>query len=211
MQKIDFKTYWNKVYTKKEVEELGWYEENPEQSLQLIDKCILHKNAHLLNVGTGASTLVDKLLQLGYDNITASDISFTSMEKLKSRLGKEESKRVQWIVDDLTNPMELLHINHVDLWHDRAVLHFLTEESDQNEYFKLLKSVVKAEGYIIIAVFNFEGASVCSGLPVYRYNTKMLEQKLGVDFNLLETYDYTYVMPSGDTRKYVYTLFKRVS
>ena len=139
MEKVDIKTYWNKIYSNMEVEELGWYEENPEQSLHLIDKCRLENNAHILNVGTGASTLIDRLLEIGYDNMTATDISSASMEKLKDRLSDEESKKVQWIVDDLAQPVELLNIDNVDLWHDRAVLHFLTEESDQNTYFNLLK------------------------------------------------------------------------
>ncbi len=209
MEKIDLKTYWDKVYIKKDVEELGWYEENPEQSLQLIEKCLLENNAHILNVGTGASTLIDRLLGLGYNNVTATDISSTSMEKLKSRLGDEQSKKVQWIVDNLAQPVELLNIDNVDLWHDRAVLHFLTSESDQNTYFNLLKNTVKPKGYVIIASFNMDGAISCSGLPVFRHDVGSLSSKLGDEFTLLNNFDYTYTMPSGDTRAYVYALYRR--
>lgn len=209
MEKLELQKYWNRVYTKKEVDTLGWYEENPIPSLTLIEKCELEKDSHILNVGTGASTLIDHLLELSYENITATDISSASMDKLKTRLGEVESNKVNWIVDDLTLPTELLDMGMVDLWHDRAVLHFLTEESEQNTYFDLLKNKVKSHGYVIIAAFNLEGATMCSGLPVYRYELNTISNKLGKDFTLVDSFDYTYTMPSGDTRAYIYTLFRR--
>ena len=209
MEKVDFKEYWNKIYTNKKVEELGWYEENPEQSLRLTEQCYLKNNDHILSVGTGASTIIDKLIELGYSNITATDISSTSLEKLKTRLGIEESKKVQWIVDDLVKPKKLLNIDVVDLWHDRAVLHFLTEESDQNIYFDLLENTVKPLGYVIIASFNMNGATTCSGLPIFRYDVESISSKLGNEFTLINSFDYNYTMPSGEIRPYIYTLFRR--
>lgn len=210
MKEMNLQSYWDRVYEKMEVEQLGWYEENPEQSLLLIEKCDLKKNARILNVGTGASTLIDKLLENKYENLIACDISSSSLNKLKARLGDEKSNRVDWIVDDLTNPDHLTKINKVDLWHDRAVLHFLTEKHHQDRYFKLLHSLVKKEGYVIIAAFNMEGATMCSGLPVYRYNKQGISGKLGNQFRLIDYFNYTYTMPSGDPREYIYTLFKRI-
>lgn len=205
------KSHWEKIYTNSSPEKLGWYEEIPEPSLQLIEKCHLDKDAVLLNVGAGATTLVDKLLNLGYTNIIANDISESALEKLKASLGKEKSQLVRWLIDDLTHPTELNKFEQVDLWHDRAVLHFFNEPEDQDTYFNLLKKLLKKAGFVIIATFKLDGTRKCSGLPVTRYDESMIMKKLGLEFALLEAFNYTYLMPSGDTREYVYTLFQRKS
>ena len=205
----DYKEHWNTAYHKNKVSNLGWYEEDPDATLQLIQQCGLSKDARLLNVGVGASTLLDKLIIGGYKNIIANDLSSTALGKLKKRLGAKEDG-IQWIVDDLTKPTSLSKIEPVDLWNDRAVIHFFTEEKDQNTYFSLLNKLVKPNGYVIISAFNTDGATMCSGLPVFRYNKEMLIEKLGSDYSLIESFDYTYTMPSGDTRPYIYTLFKRI-
>ena len=147
-------------------------------------------------------------MKIGYENIIANDLSSVALNKLKTRLGKENTK-VNWIVDDLTNPFHLNNIGSIDLWLDRAVLHFFTEKEEQDTYFGLLKKLVKSKGFVIIAAFNLNGATKCSGLPVHSYDEIMLQAKLGKDFGLLETFDYTYTTPSGDTRAYIYTLFRR--
>lgn len=205
----DVKTHWNKVYTRNKIEELGWYEKSPEPSIQLINKCNLNKNASILNVGAGASTLVDELLSIGYNKIIASDLSSVALKKLKDRIGEKESSKVHWLVDDLTFPVELNKLEQIDLWHDRAVLHFFTEEKDSLSYFSLLKKIVKQNGFVIIAAFNLSGSPKCSGLPVHRYDENMLQEKLGSGFELMESFNYNYTMPSGDLRYYVYTLFRR--
>lgn len=205
------KEHWERVYEKKPVEEMGWYESSPEPSLNLIEHCKLEKNAAILNVGAGATTLVDQLLELGYNHIIANDISKAALEELQLRLGPEISEQVHWIVDDLTDPGELYELGQIDLWHDRAVLHFFHERSSQDVYFALLQKLVRPGGYVIIATFNLNGAPTCSGLPVFRYDARMLQEKLGDDFKLLEAFDHTYTQPSGDTRAYVYTLFRRIT
>ncbi|MFK5856854.1 MAG: class I SAM-dependent methyltransferase [Bacteroidota bacterium] len=206
-----FEHHWNKVYRKNEIYKLGWFEDSPVPSLQLIKKCNLAKNAHLLNVGAGATTLVDELLDLGYNNVIANDLSSAALGKLKERLGERKSEKVHWVVDDLTASNSLYKIEKVDLWHDRAVLHFFTEESEQDAYFELLKKLVKNNGHVIIAAFNLKSATKCSGLPINRFDENLLQEKLGEDFELIEAFNHTYTMPSGDTRKYVYTLFSRVA
>lgn len=200
--------HWDNAYKKSPVEKLGWYEKVPEPSLRLIDKCRLSKEARVLNVGVGATSLVGELLTRGFKNVIANDISQEAVSQLKSVLGSE-SKKVQWLIDDLTKPSMLKSLEKIDLWHDRAVLHFFTSREDQDSYFSLLKSLIKSKGFAVIAVFNLDGAQMCSGLPVYRYDKKMLSEKMGNDFELLESFDYTYTMPSGDTRKYIYTLFQK--
>lgn len=205
------KSHWERIYQKSAVDSLGWYESNPEPSLALIEGCNLPENATILNVGAGATTLVDELLQTGYRNVIANDLSSTALEELKQRLGPTQSNKVHWIVDDLINPGELNSLEQIDLWHDRAVLHFFQDSASQDAYFKLLRKLVRKKGYVIIAAFNLNGAEKCSGLPVVRYDAAMLEDKLGREFQLIDAFDYTYLMPSGDTREYVYTLFHRKS
>lgn len=211
MTEIDYKLHWEKVYSKTPFDKLGWYEKEAIPSLDLIQLCKLPKDAKILNVGAGATTFVDDLLELGYTNILVNDISEPAIEALKNRLTDEQINNVKFIVDDLTNPKELSKINYIDVWHDRAVLHFFTNENDQTTYFNLLRNTIKIGGFAIIAVFNLEGATKCSGLEVFRYNADMLQNKLGKDFNLIKTFNYIYKMPSGDDRSYVYTLFQHVS
>ena len=205
------KDHWESVYHNSPVDRLGWYESRSDPSLKLIELCKLSKDAAILNVGAGATTLVDELIELGYQNIIANDISSKALEALKFRLGSEHSSQVRWIVDDLTSPEDLLGLEKIDLWHDRALLHFFQDAVSQDAYFNLLRTLVSQNGYVIIAAFNLKGAPKCSGLPVFRYNAPMLQEKLGEEFQLKEAFDYTYTQPSGDTREYVYTLFQRKS
>jgi SAM-dependent methyltransferase len=207
-QEQDLKSHWNIAYTKTEVHKLGWYEDNLEPSLQLIKKCNLNLDASILNVGAGATTLIDELLKQGYTNVIANDLSETALEKLKERLG-DKKDAIQWVVDDLTKPTALINLDKIDLWHDRAVVHFFNDENEQNTYFNLVKTLVKNNGFVIIATFNLDGATKCSGLPVHRFNAQMLQDKLGEGFKLIEAFDHNYTMPLGDTRAYVYTLFQK--
>ncbi|MDF1517584.1 MAG: class I SAM-dependent methyltransferase [Lutibacter sp.] len=209
IQKVDFKNHWNAAYQKSPITNLGWYEENPTPSIELIESCNLPKEALIFNAGAGATTLISELLAKGYENIIVNDISSVALAELKGQLPAPMNATVQFVVDDLTNPSELLKIKNVDLWHDRAVLHFFTEEKQQKAYFDLLKGALKPKGFVILAEFNLEGAKKCSGLDVFNYNEEMLQEHLGTDFVLLKSYNYTYTQPSGNTREYVYTLFQK--
>ncbi len=204
---INLKNHWENVYENKPNEKLGWFEVDLSPSLNLIEKTGLNHSASILNIGAGNTTLIDELLKLGYTNIIATDISEIALNKLNERL---KSQAVNYIVDDLTKPKHLTNIQPVDLWIDRAVLHFFTDEKDQNTYLNLLKNKVKKDGYVLLAQFNLNGAQKCSGLPVKRYDKTILSKKLGNDFKLIDDFDYIYTMPSGDKRPYVYTLFKKV-
>ncbi|MFO7674398.1 MAG: class I SAM-dependent methyltransferase [Lutibacter sp.] len=208
-EKVDFKKHWNAAYQKSPITNLGWYEENPTPSVELIESCNLPKEALIFNAGAGATTLISELLAKGYENIVVNDISAVALSELKSQLPAPMNATVQFVVDDLTNPSELLKIKNVDLWHDRAVLHFFTEEKQQKAYFDLLKGALKPKGFVILAEFNLEGAKKCSGLDVFNYNEEMLHERLGTDFVLLKSFNYTYTQPSGNTREYVYTLFQK--
>ncbi len=203
------KEHWNKVYSTRDVDKLGWYEEIPEPSIRLLSKCHINKDESILDVGAGASTFIDYLINQGFSNIIAADISEIALNKLKERLGKEKASRVRWIVDDITQPIHIQNLRDISVWHDRAVLHFLLKEAHQQEYLSTLKKVIKRDGYIIIAAFSLEGAKKCSGLDVKNYDQNMLGKFLGEDFSLLEYFDYTHYMPSGEPRPYIYTLFQK--
>ncbi|MGV8947086.1 MAG: methyltransferase domain-containing protein [Lutibacter sp.] len=208
---FDFEKHWNNAYQKSPITNLGWYEENPLPSLELIEACNLPKEALIFNAGAGATTLIGELMAKGYKNIVVNDISSAALKELENHLPDYKNAHIQFLVDDLTNPSELLKLKNVDLWHDRAVLHFFTEQDQQKTYFNLLKKVVKPKGFVILAEFNLEGAKKCNGLNVFNYNKEMLQDCLGADFELLKAFDYTYIQPSGNTRAYVYTLFQRKS
>lgn len=210
-KQINYREHWNKVYASTKINNLGWYEEVPKPSLVLIMKCGLSKDAVILDVGSGTTTLIDNLIQQDYKNVIALDISETALKKAKAKLSKENSEIAQWIADDITNPQKINLILKVDLWHDRTVLHFLTDEKQQIGYLYTLKKAVKKGGYVIIAVFSLEGVKKCSGLNVKNYDQEMIAEFLGDDFKLLEYFNHIYINPSGGERPYVYTLFRRIN
>lgn len=200
--------HWNKAYEARPTEELGWYEEHAGPSFELLEKTGLPKNARILNVGAGSSTMVDELINAGYTDIIVNDFSSAALVHLKNRLG-DGARRVTFIEDDLTNPSLLSDIEPVDLWHDRAVLHFFKKESEKETYFDLLKKIVKPGGFVILAEFSLTGAEKCCGLELCRWNEEMLSERLGEDFQLIESFDYTFINPRGEDRPYIYTLYRR--
>jgi ubiquinone/menaquinone biosynthesis C-methylase UbiE len=203
------KDHWNNIYTAKEVTKLGWYEEMHAPSLKLLSKCVLGKDDTILDVGAGASTFIDNLIAQKYQKIIAADISESALNKLKERLGIEKASLVEWIVDDITQPTRINTLKDIALWHDRAVLHFLLDQDQQLMYKSTLKKIVKKGGYAIIAAFSLKGAKKCSGLNIKNYDQNMLAEFLGDAFEILEYFDHTYHMPSGDRRPYIYTLFMK--
>ena len=205
------KEHWNTVYSSKEVNKLGWYEEISNPSLELLSKCNINRDALILDVGAGASTFIDSIVEAGFKNIIAADISETALSKLKKRLGKEKASLVKWIVDDITQPSQIQNLKDVAVWHDRALLHFLLEDDERNMYLSLLKKVIGEGGYVIIAAFSVKGIKKCSGLNVKNYDQTSLAKFLGEGFELLEYFDYTYNTPSGELRPYIYTLFRKNS
>lgn len=207
---VNLGEHWCAVYTDSDITKLGWYEDESTPILDLVKTCNLNNDDAILTVGAGATTLIDSLVDLGYSNLIANDISSCALGKIKSRLGKE-GEIITWIADDLINPTELKEITPVKLWIDRAVLHFFTDVNDQDTYFDLLKYKVANDGYVLLAEFSLSGSTKCSGLDVKRYDTKMLGEKLGADFKLVDSFDHVYTMPNGEGRNYVYTLFQRTN
>ncbi|MGB8218208.1 MAG: class I SAM-dependent methyltransferase [Candidatus Methanoperedens sp.] len=203
------KEHWDEIYEALDADELTWYEETPEASIKLLNKCHITKDESILDVGAGASTFIDYLINQGFSNVIATDISEIALDKLKERLGNQKASQVRWIVDDITTPVHIQNLRDIAVWHDRAVLHFLLEEDQQRMYLSTLKKAVKKGGYVIIAAFSLKGAKKCSGLDVKNYDQSMLAKFMGEDFSLLEYFDYTHHMPSGEPRQYIYTLFQK--
>lgn len=203
------KTHWNNVYSSSSVNQLGWYEDKPSVSLELIERCSINKHDPILDVGSGATTLIDFLVNQQYQRIIALDISEIAIEKLQTRLSAEKASQVQWLIGDITNPTTFLELRDIAIWHDRALLHFLTEFEQQQAYLSNLKRVVRDGGFVIIATFAKEGASQCSGLNVKRYDHQSLAAFLGEEFELKESVDFEYQMPSGSMRPYVYGRFQK--
>lgn len=203
--------HWDQIYSTEPVQMLGWYETKPEPSLRLLEKCGLGTEDPVLDVGAGASTFIDCLVEKGFHHIYAVDISGIALDKLKTRLGEEKANRISWIVDDVTKPTRLEQLGGIALWHDRALLHFLTEEEHRQTYRRTLMKAVRPGGYAIIAAFSLQGAKQCSGLEVRNYDQNLLAEFLGKSFELKEWLDYLYTMPSGNLRPYIYTLFQRRS
>ena len=183
------KKHWNHVYSSKDIKQVGWYEEIPAPCLELLSKCNANKDMKILDVGTGASTFIDCLIEEGYTNIVATDISDMALSKLRERLGNEKASLLQWIIDDITKPSYIQNLGEVDVWHDRAVLHFLVKDDERYAYLSTLKKLVKQDGYVIIAAFSLEGAKKCSGLDIRNYDENLLAVFLGEDFKLLEHFD----------------------
>lgn len=204
------KEHWNKKYTNDPITQLGWYESRSFPSIQLIEQCEIPKHSPIVDIGSGASILIPNLLELGYHNLYAVDISDVALEKAKAMLRKEQATQAHWVVDDITNPSALLQLENVAVWHDRAVFHFLTEEQHRQTYHSLLQKIVMPDGFVIMATFAMDGATKCSGLPVQRYSAESLSDFLGDGYRLVESLDYTYQMPSGDLRPYVYTRFQKI-
>lgn len=203
------KEHWNRIYSALDADLLGWYEKIPLPSLKLLSKCDINKTALILDVGVGASTFIDSLVEQEFTNIVATDISEIALSKLKERLGEEKASLVRWIADDITRPAHIQHLMDVAVWHDRALLHFLVKDAERNMYLSTLKKVVKEGGYVIISAFSLKGAKECTGLDVRNYDQNLLAGFLGDDFELLEYFDFMYHMPSGELRPYIYTLFQR--
>ncbi|MBI2659852.1 methyltransferase domain-containing protein [Candidatus Woesearchaeota archaeon] len=209
MSEIDMKGHWEKTYGSNEVAKLGWYEESPAKCLELFEKCALNKNDTIIDVGCGASSFIDNLLSRRFTNLIGVDISENALSLLRQRLRKN-ALLVKWIIDDIANPRIIQTVGEVALWHDRAVLHFLTDENGQQNYLSTLKKILRKKGHAIIATFSLSGAKKCSGLDVKNYDENMLAEFLGPDFKLKEAFNHTYYTPFGSARPYVYTLFQRV-
>jgi SAM-dependent methyltransferase len=200
---MDTQTHWEKIYTEKAPDAVSWYRPHLETSLALIEQAAASCSASIIDVGGGESTLVDDLLARGYDSITVLDISQTAIDATRKRLGKT-SDRVYWVVADITK-IEL-ESGVYDVWHDRAVFHFLTSPRDRLAYVRQVTRAVRLGGNVIISTFGPEGPTKCSGLEVLRYDAESLHQEFGVHFRLLDSLKEMHRTPFGTVQQFLYCL-----
>jgi len=195
---VDAQTHWEKVYTEKAPNAVSWYRPHLETSLSLIER-VSSKSSAILDVGGGESTLVDDLLSHGHENVTVLDISQIALDANKKRLGSA-SERVHWLVADVTKAE--LPRSVYDVWHDRAVFHFLTPPTDREAYVRQAAHAVKAGGYAIVSTFGPEGPTKCSGLDVVRYDAESLHREFGEHFRLLKSTKELHQTPFGTIQQF---------
>jgi 2-polyprenyl-3-methyl-5-hydroxy-6-metoxy-1,4-benzoquinol methylase len=198
--------HWEAIYQTKAPDAVSWYRPHLEKSLELILKAVNgNRDATIIDVGAGESTLVDDLLDKGFQGMTVLDISEKAIEETKQRLGPQAST-ITWMVDDITKIRLPEHC--FDVWHDRAVFHFLTAQADREAYVKKVAHSVKRGGYVIVATFGMEGPERCSGLNVVRYDAESLHDEFGATFRLVEHASELHQTPFGTTQQFLYCYCK---
>lgn len=195
------KSHWENVYQTKEVDQVSWYRDHLDNSLQIILNTKVSKDAAVIDVGGGSSTLIDDLLQYGFADVSVLDISAAALEKSKERLG-QKAQQIEWIEADITEVT--LPENHYDVWHDRAVFHFLTDENDRRKYVELVKKSLKVGGHIIVASYDLNGPKKCSGLDVVQYSPDSMHDEFGKSFELVESISEKHETPFKTTQEFIY-------
>jgi SAM-dependent methyltransferase len=197
--------HWEGVYSTKGEKEVSWFQEDPAISLALIKQTDATRDSAIIDIGGGASRLVDALLDDGYRDVTVLDLSAAALEMAKARLGPA-SAQVEWIVADVTTWRPA---RTYELWHDRAAFHFLTDADDRRAYLNCLRSAVAGGGQVIIGTFALDGPEKCSGLPVQRYDGTSLADELGTSFELVDTRRETHRTPWDSSQAFQFSRFRR--
>jgi SAM-dependent methyltransferase len=200
---MNVQNHWEKVYLEKAPEAVSWYRPHLETSLELIERIAPERSACILDVGGGESTLVDDLLARGYQNISVLDVSQTAIDVTRRRLG-QVSELVQWLTVDVAKADFAPSVYNV--WHDRAVFHFLANVEDRAAYVQQVAKSVKSGGHVLVSTFGPEGPTRCSGLDVVRYNAGSLHAEFGRRFRLLESLKELHHTPFGTTQQFLYCL-----
>jgi len=198
---MDARTHWEKIYATKALDQVSWYRPHLETSLALIERSAHDRSASIIDVGGGESTLVDDLLARGFENITVLDVSQAAIEATKKRLG-EAAERVRWLIADITQVE--LELGAYDVWHDRAVFHFLTALGERAAYVRQAARSVRPGGHVIVSTFGPEGPTKCSGLDVVRYNADSLHHEFGARFRLIDSSKELHRTPFGTTQQFLY-------
>ena len=197
--------HWENVYATKGENEVSWFQESPAPSLELIVQAGAVSNSAIIDIGGGASRLVDNLIEQEFQDVTVLDLSGAALKAAKARLGAR-AERVHWIVADATT---FEPAKSYDIWHDRAAFHFLTDEKDRTAYIARLKRGLKIGGHAIIATFALDGPEKCSGLPVARYDSASLGQALGTAFKLVHAQRHEHATPWDSRQSFQFSVFRR--
>ncbi|MDM5270737.1 class I SAM-dependent methyltransferase [Sulfurovum sp. zt1-1] len=203
MQEI--REHWDNIYKTKDHKLVGWYQEYPAISLELLSKINAEHAQSIIDVGCGASVLVDNLLLQGFYDITLLDLSEEALSSIKSRL-VDNGNIPQYFAKDITAKLEFSH--QFNIWHDRAVFHFLTKKEDRLAYMDNLAHYLSSDGHAIIGTFSLNGPNSCSGLNVVQYDEQKFKSELPQNFEVIETVISTHIMPSGNEQEYIYFIIK---
>ena len=206
MSRVSRQAHWEQVYTSKGENEVSWFQENPAPSLALIAEIGAVPATAIIDIGGGASRLVDRLIELGFHDVSVLDLSAAALQAARARLGASAGK-AHWLVADATTWQPP---RRYDVWHDRAAFHFLTETRDQEAYVARLRQGLTIGGHAIIATFALDGPEKCSGLPVQRYDADRLGQTLGSGFKLLRSESNEHATPWGSQQRFQFSVFQRV-
>ena len=200
---MNVRTHWEKIYREKAPDAVSWYRPHLETSLEIIERTAPQRSASIIDVGGGESTLVDDLLARGYQNIAVLDVSQTAIDVTKKRL-EAAAENVQWFATDVEKAD--LPRNAFDVWHDRAVFHFLTTTEERGAYVQQVAKSVKSGGHVLISTFGPDGPTKCSGLEVIRYDAESLHAEFGARFRLLDSVKELHETPFGTKQQFLYCL-----
>jgi len=200
------KDHWEKIYSTKEIDGVSWYQETPTTSLNIIDSLKLNLNTSIIDIGAGKSFLADNLLDLGYNDITILDISKNALNEVTRRVGKKNHK-IKCIE---SNVIDLSSGQKYDVWHDRAVFHFITNNQEREKYLDLLNSSLNKDGCLIIGTFSEDGPLKCSGLEVQRYSVKDLRELLKPNFKFIDGFKEIHDTPFNTSQSFTFCTFKKI-
>ena len=198
---MNTKTHWQHIYETKTPTQVSWYQEHAQYSLQFIQNTGVQKTGQIIDIGGGASTLLDDLLMAGFQQVSVLDVSGHALQLARQRLGARAND-VNWIEADITQAE--LPQQAYDVWHDRAVFHFLTQPADRQRYIEIVRQAVRKGGHVIVATFAPDGPDHCSGLEVVRYSPESLHAEFGAGFELTDSTRETHHTPFGTDQKFIY-------
>jgi 2-polyprenyl-3-methyl-5-hydroxy-6-metoxy-1,4-benzoquinol methylase len=198
----NLKLHWEKIYDEKNEDEVSWFQKETNESIKMIQSAGID-NPKIIDVGGGRSKLLKNLIEIGYNHLTYLDISESALEKSKEFLG-EQSKKVRWVSEDV---LSFKTYEKFDIWHDRAVFHFLNEENLIRKYIDIVEKNISESGHLIIGTFSENGPLKCSGLDVKRYSEKEIEKIFNRSFKLIDSFYYDHVTPFNTTQNFLFSHF----
>ena len=198
----NLKLHWEKIYDEKNEDEVSWFQKETNESIKMIQSTGID-NPKIIDVGSGRSKLLKNLIEIGYNHLTYLDISESALEKSKEFLG-EQSNKVRWISKDI---LSFKTDEKFDIWHDRAVFHFLNEENLIRKYIEIVEKNISESGHLIIGTFSENGPLKCSGLEVRRYSEKVIEKLFNRSFKLIDSFYYDHVTPFNTTQNFLFSHF----
>lgn len=201
---MDLTDHWDRIYRAKRWTEVSWYQPDPKLSFGLISEVTPSTSARIVDVGGGASLLVDRLVGAGYENVKVLDVSAEALAIARRRLG-EGARHVRWLTSSV---LDTVFEDPYDVWHDRAVFHFLTVVEDRRRYVEQVRRSLRPGGYVVVATFSDQGPTKCSGLDVVGYSAESLWQEFGEGFDLVLSHDEIHTTPGGSVQAFVYCLFR---